>query len=270
VEEDLAVMDRLNIATAILSIPTPGVHLGDDAEARARAREVNEFTADVVRNRPQRFGFFATLVLPDVDGSLAEAAYAFEHLAADGIVLQTNIRGTYFGDPAWDPLLDELNRRKAVVYLHPSELPGPALQVLPPYAVDFLLDSVRAALCFAKRRCIERFPDLRIILSHGGGFLPYAAARVASAVSADGQYAKGIELLRRFYFDIALASSPYSLPCLLEFADPAHITFGCDWPYAPLDRVAQFAEMFHEFALTDAQRQAITRGNAEKLFPRLA
>lgn len=270
VEGALDVMDAAGIETGIFSVSTPGVNLGQIKEARAKAREVNEFTAQVVKSRPGRFGFFATLTLPDVEGSIAEAVHAFDKLNADGVILLANVRGTYLGDAAWSPLMEELNRRKAVIFVHPSELPAPPVPGLPPYAADFLLDTTRAALNMAKAGWLEKFSDVKIILSHAGGFLPYAAQRVSTIVSPDGTPVGGIKRLQRYYFDTALSSSPFALPALLAFADPTHITFGSDWPYAPKASALAFAQRLDAFPLDDAQRHAIARGNAEKLFPRLA
>lgn len=266
----LDLMAAANIQAGILSVSTPGVHLGDDAEARSVARDVNEFVADVVRQRPDRFGFFATLTLPDVDGALAEAAHAFDTLKADGVVLLTNVRGTYLGDERFEPLMDELNRRQAVVFVHPSELPAPPVPGIPPFAADFLLDTTRAAINMARAGWLDRYPDLKIILSHGGGFVPYAAERIGRICSPDGSIEGGIARLRRFWFDTALTSSPYALPSLLAFADPARITFGSDWPYATQARSLHFTGLLDEFSLDPTQRQAINRGNAEEIFPRLA
>lgn len=266
----LDLMDAAGIGAGILSVSTPGVHLGDDAEARRVAREVNEFAAGVVADHPGRFGFFATLTLPDVDGALAEARHAFDTLKADGVVLLANVRGSYLGDAAFDPLMAELNRRKAVVFVHPSELPAPPVPGIPPFAADFLLDTTRAAINMARAGWLDRFTDLKIILSHGGGFVPYAAERMARVCSPDGSTEAGITRLRRYWFDTALTSSPYALPSLLAFADPQRITFGSDWPYAPKARSLHFASLLDGFALTPAQRHAIDRGNAERLFPRLA
>jgi predicted TIM-barrel fold metal-dependent hydrolase len=270
VEAALELMDGAGIRTGILSVSTPGVHLGDAALARDKAREVNAFAADVVREMPERFGFFATLTLPDVEGAIAEAVYAFDELQADGVVLLANVGGTYLGDPAWDPLMAELDRRGAVVFVHPSALPAPEVPGIPPFAADFLLDTTRAALNMAQHGVLERFPRLSIVLSHAGGFLPFAAERMARVVSPDGSNPAGIERLRRFWFDVALSSSPYALPSLLAFADPARITFGSDWPYAARERSWHFASLLDRFALTPEQRHAIHRGNAERLFPRLA
>ena len=270
VDGALELMHGAGIASAILSLSTPGVHLGDDAEARDKAREVNEFAAGVARSDSARFGYFATLTLPDVQGAIDEAAHALDHLGADGVVLLANVNGTYLGDAAWDPLMAALNARKAVVFIHPSSLPTPPVPGIAPFVADFLLDTTRAAIKLARTGCLERYPDLKIILSHAGGFVPFAAERMARACSDSGEdTAQGLARLKRFYFDVALSSSPYALPSLLAFADPTHITYGSDWPFAPKERSWHFARLLDEFALTPAQRHAIDRGNAERLFPRL-
>ncbi|HEX2544278.1 MAG TPA: amidohydrolase family protein [Ramlibacter sp.] len=269
-ETALDLMDAARVRTSIMSVSTPGVHLGDDAEARDKAREVNEYAAGIVRQHPERFGFFATLTLPDLEGAIAEAVYALDVLQADGVVLLTNVNGVYFGDASLEPLMAELNRRQAVVFIHPSHLPAEPVPGIPPFAADFLLDTTRAAINYAKSGALERYPDLKIILSHAGGFLPYAAERVARVCSPDGQNPGGIARLKQFWFDTALSSSPYAMPSLLAFADPGKITFGSDWPYAPKPRSLHFAGMLDAFEMSDAQRHAIDRGNAQRLFPRLA
>ena len=266
----IALMDKYGIQTAVMSVSTPGVHLGDEGEAREKAREVNEFAAEVVGKNPSRFGFFATLCLPDVKGSLAEAAYAFDRLHADGVVLLANSRGIYLGDRALDPLFDELNKRKAVVFVHPSILFGvEPLKGMPPFVADFLLDTTRAAVRLATSGTLDRCPDLKIILSHAGGFVPYAAYRIAGAASPKRDFTDGLAQLRKFYFDLALSASPAALPSLFAFADPSHVLFGSDWPYANDAVVGTFAGMYQSYAMSDAQRSSIDRGNAEALFPRL-
>lgn len=270
VQGALDLMDDNGIAASVLSVSTPGVHLGDHAEARRMARIVNEFTAGIVSRRPERFGHFATLPLPDVDGALEEAAHAFDCLDADGIVLLGNVGGTYLGDASLDPLMAELDRRDATILVHPCALPGAEVPGLPAYAADFLLDTTRAAINLARSGCLERFPRLKIILSHAGGFLPFAAQRLAASCSVDGDSEAGIARLKRFYFDTALSSSSYALPSLLSFAEPTHITFGSDWPFATKERSAFYRQVLDDYPLTAAQRDAIGRGNAERLLPRLA
>jgi predicted TIM-barrel fold metal-dependent hydrolase len=266
----IAMMDKYRIQTAIMSVSTPGVHLGDDAEAREKAREVNEYAAEVVRQHPDRFGFFATLCLPDVKGSLDEVAYAFDQLHADGVVLLANSRGIYLGDPAFDPLFDELNRRKAVVFVHPSHLYGvEPLTGMPPFIADFLLDTTRAAIRLAGSGTLDRCPNLKVILSHAGGFVPYAAYRIGGAASPKRDFADGLVQLQKFYFDLALSGSPTALPGLMALAKPGHVLYATDWPYATDAIVGAFTGMYESYSLNDAQRASIDRGNAEALFPRL-
>ncbi|WP_433677919.1 amidohydrolase family protein [Nocardia sp. CA-119907] len=269
----LALMDRYSIATAILSLSTPGTHLGDDVEAQMWARRVNEAGADLVRDHPDRFGLFATVPLPDVAGSVQEIAHAYDELNADGVVLLANAHGRYLGDAAFDPVMAELDRRAAVVLVHPSELPGPAVAGIPPFAADFLLDTTRAATNLVLHGVPRRYPNIRFILSHAGGFVPYASHRIAAAIMAEtGRNALEIlEDLSGFYFDTALSGSPAALPSLLAFARPGHVLFGSDWPFAPELGVAYFTGQFDAYpGLDDTGRAAINRENALELFPRLA
>lgn len=266
----LDLMDSVDASGAVMSVSTPGVHLGDYAKARAMARDVNEFAARHAHDHPSQLGFFATLTLPDVEGAIAEAVYALDTLQADGVVLLANVRGTYLGDEAFAPLMAELDRRHAVVFVHPSELPAPPVPGIPPFAADFLLDTTRAAINMVRNGWMERFANLKVILSHAGGFLPYAAERVARVCAPDGSQAAGLARLRKFYFDTALSSSPYALPALLAFAQPDHITFGSDWPYAPKERSQHFARLLDDYPLSESQRTAIHQDNARQLFRRWA
>jgi predicted TIM-barrel fold metal-dependent hydrolase len=261
------------IAAGILSISTPGARLpgSDDRQgARRVARMANEFCAETVRSAPASFGFFATLTLPDVDGAIAEAAYCLDELDADGIVLLTNTDGVYAGSPRFDPLLEFLNDRAAVVFIHPTgPATPPALPGVSPGVIEFLHDSVRAAVNLARNGCPQRFPELKFLLSHGGGYLPYAATRIALMAFPGLPPADALAHLRRLSFDTAL-TSPDALASLLNFADPAHVTFGTDWPYASSEQAAAFIDALDSHPLTTDQTRAITRGNAERLFPRLA
>ena len=271
-EEALAVMDAHGIERAILSVSTPGVQVGtqrNDGEARKLARELNEFTARVASDHPGRFGFFATLTLPDVDGALVEAGHALDTLGADGVILLANTQGRYLGDPGDDPLLAELSRRRAVVFVHPSTLPGGTAPGVPAFAADFLLDTTRAAYRLVQGGAVRRHPQLRIILAHAGGFLPYASHRLMAALLAEGgrSPAEIQSDLRSFWFDTALSGSPAALPSLLAFAKPGHVLFGSDWPYAPAPAVAYFTGQLDAYAALDAAgRTAIDRENAAALF----
>ena len=272
-EEALGVMDAHDIAKAILSVSTPGVHPDpskrDDAGARAMARELNEFAAQVAGDHPGRFGFFATLTLPDVDGALAEAAHAFDTLGAAGVILLANTHGEYLGAAEHEPLFAELNRRRALVFVHPSALPGPSVPGVPPFAADFLLDTTRAAYRLVQSGVVRRHAELRIILAHAGGFLPYASHRLMAALLAEGGRAPAdlLEDLRTFYFDTALSGSPAALPSLLAFAKPGRVLFGSDWPYAPAPTVSYFAGHLDAYpGLDEAGHRAIDRESAAALF----
>ena len=266
-------MDQHEIAGAIFSISTPGVRLDPSergvAEARAMARRVNEFAAETGCAHPHRFGFFATLTLPDVDGALAEAAYAFDVLGADGVVLLANTHGRYLGEPADEPLLAELDRRGAVVFVHPSTLPSPPVAGIPPFAADFLLDTTRAAFRLVQSGAMSRYRKLKIILSHAGGFVPYASHRliVTLLMSGGRSPAELLEDFRSFYFDTALSGSPAALPSLLAFAKPGHVLYGSDWPFAPTTAASYFTSQLDEYTALDAAgHRALDRDNALALF----
>jgi 6-methylsalicylate decarboxylase len=276
-EGSLAVMDANGVATGILSVSAPGVHVDpakrDDAEARAMARTVNEITAEVARANPDRFGFFATLPMPDVEGAIAEARFALDVLGADGVVLLANALGRYLGDPDDEPLFAELARRAAVVFVHPTMLPSPPVEGIPPFAADFLLDTTRAAYQLVRAGVVQRYPQLRFILSHAGGFVPYASHRLAMALVLETRRAPPelIDDFRSFWFDTALSSSPAALPSLLAFAKPGHVLYGSDHPFAPPVAIEYFTKQLDAYPGLDADaRAAIDRRNAEALFPRFA
>ncbi|MEV0264910.1 amidohydrolase family protein [Streptomyces sp. NPDC050617] len=277
----IAMMDEQGIATGVLSVTSPGVRLDADgsrnaaSRAQALARAVNEFGAETAKDHPARFGSFASLPLPDVDAALEEAAYALDTLGADGVVLISNTGGRYLGDPAYEPLWAELDRRAAVVFVHPAQPPMPLLRGTPAPLADYVFDTTRTAVDMALNGVLSRYRKVKVILSHGGGFLPYAAYRFSGLTSTaldTGRTAEDvIGDLKRFYFDTALAASPSSLPSLLAFAEPGHVLYGSDWPFAPQEAGTyynRFLETYPDFA--PGQAEAINRGNAEALFPRFA
>ncbi|MEV6128076.1 amidohydrolase family protein [Streptomyces violaceusniger] len=270
----IAMMDQQGIATGVLSVTSPGVHLGSDAQARDLARAVNEYGAEVVRDHPNRFGHFASVPLPDVDAALAETAHALDTLGADGVVLMSNAHGRYLGDPDFEPLWAEIDRRGATVFVHPAQPPMPLLPGTPAPLADYVFDTTRTALNLVLNGVMSRYPNMRVILSHGGGFLPYAAYRFSGLTSTVVDRERNAEDilrdLKRFYFDTALSASPSALPALLAFAEPGHVLYGSDWPFAPQDAGSyynHYLETYPDYA--PGQAEAIDRGNAEALFPRL-
>ncbi|MBJ7003943.1 amidohydrolase [Streptomyces sp. CRPSP2-6A1] len=268
----IAMMDRRSIATGVLSVSSPGTHFGDDAEARAVARSVNEYGAELVKDRPDRFGLFASLPLPDVDGALAEAAYALDELHADGVVLMSNAHGRYLGDKEFAPLWEELDARGAVVFIHPTGSALPMLDGLPGPVVDFPFDTTRTALHMTVNGVMGRHTRMKVILSHAGGFLPYAAWRFTLGAQFNpGTTPESILTdLRRFYFDTALSASPSTLPSLLAFAAPGHVLYGSDAPFAAEEHGRLFDAMLDGYDCYEpGGLDAINRGSAEVLFPRL-
>jgi 6-methylsalicylate decarboxylase len=272
-EASMQAMADLDVGTAILSVSTPGTaFLPNPADAAALARDVNDYTAALAAAQSDRFGFFATVPMPHVDLAVAEAVRALDDLQADGVVLLANNAGTYLGEDGQNALFAVLNDRSAVVFIHPAELPGPTVPGVPPFAADFLLDTARAAYLLVRNGIRTRYPKIRFILSHAGGFVPYASHRMAIAITADTgrSWADVLDEFAGFYFDTALSSSAAALPTLLAFAKPGHITFGSDFPFAPTAAGKLFAAGLETYpGLDAATRGAIERTNALALFPRL-
>lgn len=271
-EAALAHMDALGIVAAILSVSTPGTgFLDDPGDAAKLAARLNDYSAQVSAGHPGRLGWFATLPLPDVPAAAAEARRALD-AGADGVTLLANNRGAYLGADGQDELFAALNEQDAVAFVHPAELPAPPVDGIPPFAADFLLDTTRAAYLLVRNRVTDRFPRIRFILSHAGGFVPYACHRMAVTIAADSGRSPldVLEAFRSFYFDTALSSSPAALPTLLAFARPGHILFGSDFPFAPTVAGQYFAGQLDAYpGLDETARAAINSGSAGELFARL-
>lgn len=269
----LETMTALNVGTGIMSVSAPGTtFLPEPADAASLARDLNDFSAGIVARSPDRFGFFATLPMPHRRESVAEAVRALDDLHADGIVLLANNAGVYVGASGQDDLYAALDARSAVVFIHPAELPGPPVPGVAPWAADFMLDTTRAAYLLVRNEVRRKYPNIRFILSHAGGFVPYTSHRMALAIFADtGRNPEEVlDDFAGFYFDTALSSTDAALPSLLAFAKPGHITFGSDFPFAPLAASQYFTAALEKYdGLDDEARTAIDRTNALALFPRL-
>ncbi|MFF0739040.1 amidohydrolase family protein [Streptomyces sp. NPDC004111] len=224
----LAMMGQQGIATGVMSVTSPGVHLGDDAVARDLARAVNEYGAEVVKDHPDRFGHFAGIPLPDIDAAVAEAVYALDVLGADGVVLMSNAHGKYLGDPDLEPLWAELDRRAANVLVHPAQPPMELLPGTPAPLADYVLDATRTALNMVLNGVMDRYRNVRVLLSHGGGFLPYAAFRFSGLTSTVVDRTRKAEDILRdlkcFYFDTALFASPTPASPADPAPSGAHLT----------------------------------------------
>ncbi|WP_042285927.1 amidohydrolase family protein [Nocardiopsis alba] len=270
-EAALAAMKTLRIATAIVSVSTPGAgFLTDRDEAADMAARLNDFSHGLGTEHENRFGFFATLPMPDIDASVVEAERALDELGAAGVTVLANTHGVYAGSPGQDRLWRSLNERGATVFVHPADLPAPPVEGIPPFAADFLLDTTRAAYLLVRNGVVRRYPDIRFVLSHSGGFVPYSSHRMAVAI-ADDTGRTPLEVLRDFrgfYFDTALSSSPAALPTLLAFAKPGHVLYGSDWPFAPTAAARYFTAGL-ESTLRGGPAAAIDSANVRALIRRL-
>ena len=271
----LSVMDDNGIAVSMTSITSPGIYFGDITFTRDLARRINEFCARLMSDYPQRFGSFAVLPLPDVDAALHELEYALDTLKLDGVGLLTNTAGHYLGDTRYNALYEELNRRKTVVYTHP-EVPAfdAPLFGLPPMTLEFVFDTTRMAANLIYSGTMERYPDIRFILSHAGGTVPFLAMRIFGTAmfnhELQGKAPEGaINYMKRFYYDVAASATPFALPSLLALADPSHVLFGTDYPFMPEPTIgATIAGINNHEGLDMEQRMAVEKNNALDLFPR--
>ena len=269
-------MDKHGVATAMLS-PIQRVVMDSMADRSERARNLvrqnNDFGAQVVRDHPTRFGLFAALPLPDTEGSLREIAYAYDTLKVDGIGLWTSYLDKWPGDDAFAPVFEELNRRKAVVFFHPSTatccrnlIPGLQISGM----IEYDLDTARAAESLLVGGTPARFPDVRFIFSHSGGALPTLAARIVDDYPKNRAklLPNGVEYeIKRFYYELAHASKVPALDALKDIAPVSQILFGSDAPIRNYELTMEGLEVYPGFSPADWQ--AIYRGNAERLFPRL-
>ena len=268
-------MGKYHIAAGILSVSTPGASFLKGADARKLSRELNEATVQLGKDNPGRFGCFATMPMPDVEGTVEEIGYAFDRLAVDGVCLLTNYEGVYLGDGKFAPIFDELNRRRAVVFVHPAPPTfdaalGSALAV-----TEFPFDTSRAMTQLMYSGTVKRCPNIRFILSHAGGALPMVSNRIAEMSRQPAMHAlvsqQEIEAhIRSFYYDLAITAHPNSLAALREVTSPSQILFGNDWPYAPDYAIELNIKGFEKLPLGAAERPAVEHTNAFSLFPRLA
>ncbi len=271
----LDVMGATEIASALLSVSAPGVHFGNDAAAITLARACNEFTADVVQRQPERLGMLAVLPMPLTEASCVEAIYALEELKADGVVLLGSVQGHFLGDQRFEELMVELDKRKAIVFLHPNLHPTTdsiGLEI-PEFVIEFLCDTTRASLNLILCGVTERYPGINWILAHAGGFLPYIAWR-ASILNSFKRYEDNLKdgvlgNIQKYYYDTALSPASYPMAALGQLVDPSHILFGSDFPFAPAPMTGVQTRAWYALELwTEETRLGVERKNALNLFPR--
>ena len=294
-EDSLKHMDSLGVQTAICSISLPAlmpVANKDKTRARELARELNEYMAGLCKKYPGRFGAFAILPLPDIDGSLEEIKYALDVLEMDGIGLISNYGSEYLGNSVFEPIMAELNRHKTVVYVHPGESLIPkeivSTEFIPvDYFQEFCFLTTRATTNLVLSGTTERYPDIRFIFSHMGGAIPYLGWRVDNCFKGLLNESQApislfpakqqdiwkslkrspLEYFSEFYFDTAIATNETAFYGVNQMA-PGHTLFGTDAFYATVEQGKMFVTELERCYPDSKDRYSIERGAAEKLFPR--
>ena len=279
----IQVLDRLGIRTAYLSISSPGVHFGDDGAARALSRRCNEEAARLVKAHPGRFAFFLVTPLPDVDGALAEIRYGYDELGASGVVFETNFQGEYLGDDRLAPIYQELDRRRGIIFLHPtspnchcsgSHSAGSQDISLgyPAPMIEFIFETTRTMLQMILSGTLHRYPNIRVIVPHAGAALSIVAGRVELLVKTHFKPSpdtpKDIRaVLRTLHYDLAGSPVPEQLGALLHIADPTRLHFGTDYCFTPPDVAAEMAQQLLNSGPINGQdlRTALTE-NSRALF----
>lgn len=266
-------MDRNGVACALASVTNPGVWFGAAEPARRLARGCNEYLAALKSDHRGRFGGLAALPFPDTDGSLAEIAHALDVLRLEGIGLMSSYDNKWLGDAAFAPVLEEINRRKAVVFVHPtsSDCCSARMPDVSFSAIEFPIDTTRAIVSLLFSGALARFPDIKWIFSHAGGAMPMLATRVAGIMEAQPALKERIpngamHELQRLFYDTALSANPISLAALTKFVGTSRILYGTDYA---LNSARSINAGLAELPLSEAQARAIRRGNAEVLFPGL-
>ena len=273
-ERALAVMDECGIETAILSVSSPGLTVVTPEEEPRLARAINEAAALIRSENKGRFGGFATLPMSDPKAGLREIEYALDTLKLQGFILPTNHRGRYLGHTDFRTLFGALNERRAIVFIHPTS--PSCIQCIdggrPAPMIEFPFDTTRTVVDLIYSGAAEAFPDVRFILQHAGGTLPFLAQRVAAFAAVpfvSPRPAGPQEVLRqlaRFYYDVALSASPAQVEALRSLVPMSRILFGSDWPFTPTPLVSNaLAALYANERLTAADRNAILRDNARAL-----
>jgi len=267
-------MDQNDTATAILSITSPGAWFGDPEETRFLCHDVNEYAAKMMSDYKGRFGLFALLPLPIIDASLHEIEYALDTLHADGVGIFTSYESHYWlGDPIFQPVFDELNRRKAVVFVHPI---NPFQELNHVGVTEFLSDTMRTIYSLLKTGAATRYGDIRFIFAHGGGSMPSLIERfgIAKPGAHDDAFEGPAETnsnlyhLRRFYYDTANSCNSVQLQGLKTVVGASQIVFGSDWPM--IESPGRQIQGLQKCRFSASELTGVHRGNVEQhLIPRL-
>jgi 6-methylsalicylate decarboxylase len=272
-EKSIEDMDRNGLDCAVLSISTVNADLPANV-VRELVRGYNDYGARLTSDHSTRFGYFATIPLPDVDASLTEIEYAFNALKVDGIRVTTSYKDRWLGDPAFTPVLEELNRRKAVVFVHPTTPFGSATllpEVQPPF-LEYPFDTTRAITSLLFSGALSRFQNIKFIFSHGGGTIPFLAGRLKSMVAKRTDISERLPNgvlpeLSRLFFDLTSSANRMSFAAIKELAGCSQMLLGSDFPYFS---VRETIEDLDTLELSQSDERMLRNGNAAGLFPRLA
>ena len=272
VQMSLDDMDKSGIGTSVLSQVQPGTWWGDNEESRKLSRQINDYGAKLVRDHPGRFGLFATITPPDTDGALKEIEYAFDTLKADGVGLLTSYNGKYLGDASFAPVYAELNRRKAVIYVHPltpnccnNTVPGIA-----PGSIEYATDTTRTIAHLVFSGMSQKYPDIRWIFSHSGGTLPFLTARFVRQQKVDKlphlEPNGPLPEFRKFYYELAQGNTKAQLSGLFDMVGVSQVLYGTDYPYRD---GAEVNEGIANWKFSAADLRSIENETARKLLPNL-
>jgi predicted TIM-barrel fold metal-dependent hydrolase len=276
-ERALELMDATGIDVALTSLAQPGVQFGDPRKAAALARRCNDYASELAARWPKRFGAFAVVPMWDVREAVAEIERALDQLKHQGVCLFASYGETFLGDPKLDPVLEVLDARDAVVFIHPALHPSSRQLALPwpGFMMEYLFDTTRAAVNLVFGGAIERYSRIRFVLAHAGGLMPYFAWRLSVSPMIDARLAQlspaqVYARFKRFWYDNALSPTNETMACLAGVAAPEQIVFGSDWPFANARVIAEAVSTYEGVPISQAQRGAIDRGNALSLFPQYA
>ena len=275
-EKSLAFMDRNGIQTAVTSFSTPGFHFGDRDFTNSLCRACNEEQAQWISDHPTRFGAWAALPLPHVDATLREIEFALDTLGLDGVLHFSSYQGPYMGDPMWEEVYAELDRRGAVLYLHPEDPVHKPLERYPPFMFYARFDTTMAIYNYVYSGMAERYPNITVVTAHGGGAAPNLSftAHASALLVPDGvkNAPEGLETyMKRMYYDTGICASLHALACLDVFVGSSKLVYASDYPFAPEFFIQQGIENTDAYEGFDAKAQRrINRDNALEFLPRLS
>jgi len=271
----LEYMKTMNIDAAIVSLSSPDVYFQDKMKTRELFRKINEAGARLVKDYPKKFGYFAALPLPDIEGALEELKYAYEVLKVDGIRFTTNAKGLYLGEAALEPVFEVLNQHKGVIYIHPvmpSVVPQNVLTGYPVPMMEFIFDTARAVTNLILTGTVKRYPGVRIVVPHAGGVLPILVPRIHGILKVVRKPEDRVDVFggfRNLYYDTAGPSIMQQLLPLLNITDDTHLVYGSDWPFAPRQECMDLKGILMATdQITDDQKRKVFHDNALELFPR--